>query len=335
MLKEGSDPPRGMAALLMHQALVMDVEAGVPPMMAIQSATLNVAKSLQTDKDYGSVEVGKVADLSIIEGDPLQDIWMTQNVKMVVMDGKVIDIAFQKYKNPIPSFYSYQTLPLEIDISPLLVTAGTGPTVLKVRGKGMWPFHRVWLNGQELPTRYVGNDELEATHFTRGDLPTGDLRRHGRARRRTAAAIAPRPSRRRLQGKGRGDVMNEASQGLFARRGAPPDEAVQTARKKVGPLRIGAFKTDALHRFAVERVQLWTRSRFDLLENAPVLVSELECKRLGCPPLETVVAFWTDDESRYHFKMFKPIVDVRFEDLPPAWLRKALFGTDDDGMGCC
>ena len=39
ILKEGSDPPRGMAALLMHQALVMDVEAGVPPMTAIQAAT--------------------------------------------------------------------------------------------------------------------------------------------------------------------------------------------------------------------------------------------------------------------------------------------------------
>ena len=71
ILKEGSDPPRGMAALLMHQALVMDVEAGVPPMTAIQAATLNVAKTFGKDKDYGSVEPGKVADLSIIEGDPL------------------------------------------------------------------------------------------------------------------------------------------------------------------------------------------------------------------------------------------------------------------------
>ena len=34
-----------MAALLMHQALVMDVEAGVPPMTAIQAATLNVANN--------------------------------------------------------------------------------------------------------------------------------------------------------------------------------------------------------------------------------------------------------------------------------------------------
>ncbi|TMA11531.1 MAG: hypothetical protein E6J89_07505, partial [Deltaproteobacteria bacterium] len=75
ILKEGSDPPRGMAALLMHQALAMDVEAGVPPMTAIQAATFNVARTFKKDKDYGSVERGKVADLSIVEGDPLQDIW--------------------------------------------------------------------------------------------------------------------------------------------------------------------------------------------------------------------------------------------------------------------
>jgi hypothetical protein len=162
-LKEGSDPPRGMAALLMHQALVMDVEAGVPPMTALQAATLNVAKTFKLDKDYGSVEPGKVADLMIIEGDPLADIWMTQNVKLVLMDGKVVDIGFSKYKNPIPSFYSYQTLPRDIDVSPLMVTAGSGTTVLTVKGKGIWPFHRVYLNGQPLPTRFVSNTELQAS----------------------------------------------------------------------------------------------------------------------------------------------------------------------------
>ncbi len=163
ILKEGSDPPRGMAALLMHQALVMDVEAGVPPMTAIQAATLNVARTFKKDKDYGSVEPGKVADLSIVEGDPLQDIWMTQNVKMVVMDGKAIDISFKKYKNPIPSFYSYQSLPLDLEISPLFLIEGSGPTTLKVRGAGgMWPFHQVMLNGQPLPTSFVSKDELKA-----------------------------------------------------------------------------------------------------------------------------------------------------------------------------
>ena len=163
MLKEGSDPPRGMAALLMHQALVMDVEAGVPPMTAIQAATLNVAKTFKKDKDYGSVETGKVADLSIVEGDPLQDIWMTQNVKIVVMDGKVIEIGFTKYKNPIPSFYSYQSLPLDLEIAPLFLIEGSGPTTLRVRGQGgMWPFHRVMLNGEPLPTSFVSKDELKA-----------------------------------------------------------------------------------------------------------------------------------------------------------------------------
>lgn len=163
VLKEGSDPPRGMAALLMHQALTMDVEAGTPPMKAIQAATLNVARTFKKDKDYGSVERGKVADLSIVEGDPLQDIWMTQNVKMLIMDGKVVDIGFQKYKNPIPSFYSYQSLPLDLEISPLYLIEGSGPTVLRVRGAGgMWPFHRVMLNGEPLPTSFVSKDELKA-----------------------------------------------------------------------------------------------------------------------------------------------------------------------------
>jgi hypothetical protein len=164
ILKEGSDPPRGMAALLMHQALAMDVEAGVPPMKAIQAATLNVARTFKKDKDYGSIEAGKVADLSIVEGNPLEDIWMTQNVKMVVQGGKLIDIGFKKYKNPIPSFYSYQSLPLDLEISPLFLIEGSGPTTLRVRGHGgMWPFHRVMLNGEALPTSFVSKDELKAT----------------------------------------------------------------------------------------------------------------------------------------------------------------------------
>ena len=102
----------------------MDVEAGVPPMTAIQAATINVAKTFHKDKDYGSVEPGKVADLSIIEGDPLQDIWMTQNVKMVVLDGKIVDPQFTGYVNPIPEFNSWQQLSPTIEVSPLIDRAG-------------------------------------------------------------------------------------------------------------------------------------------------------------------------------------------------------------------
>jgi hypothetical protein len=171
-LKEGSDPPRGMAALLMHQAMAMDVEAGVPNMTSIVSATLNVAKAFRKDKDYGSVEAGKVADLSIVEGDPLQDIWATTNVKLVVKDGKLIDPAFTGQKNPIPSFYAYQTHPEDLEVTPFSTLQST-PTTIRVKGEGMWPFHRVMLkrefdsifnfNSIELPTKYISKTELEAT----------------------------------------------------------------------------------------------------------------------------------------------------------------------------
>ncbi len=162
MLKEGSDSPRGMPGLLMHEALVMDVEAGVSPMTAIQAATLNVAKVFHKDKDYGSVEPGKVADLSIVEGNPLQDIWMTQNVKMVVKDGKVINHEFTGYVNPIPEFNSWQQLSVHIDVEPGAVTQGTDAT-LKVHGRVFWPFHYVLLNGQELQTKFVSRSELQAS----------------------------------------------------------------------------------------------------------------------------------------------------------------------------
>jgi hypothetical protein len=104
---------------------------------------------------------------------------------------------------------------------------------------------------------------------------------------------------------------------------------------KAGPLRIGAFKTEAGHADAVRRVQAWTRRRFELSDEATVLVSELVCRRLGCPPLETVVAFWLEDDQRRHFKVFKPVAEVVDTDLPPAWLKDVLCAESDDEYDCC
>jgi hypothetical protein len=102
-----------------------------------------------------------------------------------------------------------------------------------------------------------------------------------------------------------------------------------------GLRRIGALKTDAAHDAAIERVQAWTRERFGLPEQATVMVTELACRRPGCPPLETVIAFWEADNQRRHFKVFKPTVDVVANDLPPAWLREALCAEPEDDFACC
>jgi hypothetical protein len=62
---------------------------------------------------------------------------MTQNVKMMVLNEKVVDHAFHKYVNPIPEFNSWQQLPEHIDVMPLAVTQNSGPITLTVKGKGV------------------------------------------------------------------------------------------------------------------------------------------------------------------------------------------------------
>ncbi len=65
------------------------VEAGMPPMKAIQSATLEAAKLLDAEKDLGTVESGKIADLVAVPGDPLADISLMTKVSFVMKAGKI------------------------------------------------------------------------------------------------------------------------------------------------------------------------------------------------------------------------------------------------------
>jgi imidazolonepropionase-like amidohydrolase len=65
------------------------VAAGIPPMTAIRSATLEAARLLGIDKELGTVEAGKLADLVAVRGDPIADIGLLQNVSFVMKDGVV------------------------------------------------------------------------------------------------------------------------------------------------------------------------------------------------------------------------------------------------------
>ena len=89
------------------------------------------------------------------------------------------------------------------------------------------------------------------------------------------------------------------------------------------------------HVAALERVKRWTRERFKLAQDATVLVAEVACSLPGCPPLETVVAFWTADDTRHQFKLFKPVAGIIVDDLPPAWLKEALIAMDGIDRDCC
>ena len=78
----------------------------------------------------------------------------------------------------------------------------------------------------------------------------------------------------------------------------------------------------------------WTRARFKLGDDAAILVSQVSCRLPGCPPVETMVVFWTD-EKRHQFKLFKPVADVVADDLPPTWLKGALVAIAGLGCDCC
>jgi nitrate reductase delta subunit len=88
------------------------------------------------------------------------------------------------------------------------------------------------------------------------------------------------------------------------------------------------------HRAAIDRVREWTRERFKLADEAAILVAEIACAVPGCPPLETVIAFWSD-ERRHHTKVFKPVADVVEDDLPPGWMKDALAVPEEFECDCC
>lgn len=65
------------------------VEAGMPAMAAIQSATSQAADLLGIKEERGTVSTGKIADLVAVEGNPLQDIKLLTNISFVMKEGKV------------------------------------------------------------------------------------------------------------------------------------------------------------------------------------------------------------------------------------------------------
>lgn len=77
----------------LHQELGLFVRAGLTPMQALQTATLNPAKFLGRLADQGTVESGKFADLLILDANPLDDIANTKKIRAVVLAGRYFDRA--------------------------------------------------------------------------------------------------------------------------------------------------------------------------------------------------------------------------------------------------
>ena len=84
----GTDQSSGPAA---HRELELLVKAGIPNLQVIKIATLNGAVFLGKADDLGSVQEGKLADLVLLNADPVADIDATKNIALVMKGGKIID----------------------------------------------------------------------------------------------------------------------------------------------------------------------------------------------------------------------------------------------------
>jgi imidazolonepropionase-like amidohydrolase len=71
------------------------VEAGMPPMEAIQSATMAAADLIDRTDDLGSLTPGKIADVVAVQGNPLEDIARMEHVMFVMKAGTI-------YRNESP-----------------------------------------------------------------------------------------------------------------------------------------------------------------------------------------------------------------------------------------
>jgi imidazolonepropionase-like amidohydrolase len=92
-LLAGSDCPNAFVypGFAIHQELQLLVHAGLTPSEALRTATINAARFLGVTDSLGVVAPGKIADLVLLDANPLADISNTQRIRSVIQGGRVLD----------------------------------------------------------------------------------------------------------------------------------------------------------------------------------------------------------------------------------------------------
>jgi cytosine/adenosine deaminase-related metal-dependent hydrolase len=85
--------PYCMPGFSLHDELALLVRAGLTPMEALQAATRNPAQFMGREKDLGTIENGKLADVVLLDANPLDDIHNTRKINAVVFAGRLFDKA--------------------------------------------------------------------------------------------------------------------------------------------------------------------------------------------------------------------------------------------------
>jgi len=176
----GTDAPAVLPGVSLHREMEFFVEAGLSPMQALQAATKMGAQYLGQERELGTVEEGKLADLVILRGDPLQDIRESRSIDLVIKNGEILDTSFHaSFNNPIPrpytqEFYGYPVPRLDA-LSPRLACETDVKLDLVLRGSNFFPDTVVCFGGSPVRTQFLSQSELAAvvpSHLLRvGTIP--------------------------------------------------------------------------------------------------------------------------------------------------------------------
>jgi hypothetical protein len=193
----GTDTSAGgwaVAGIGLHREMELLVDVGLTPMETILAATRNPAEGYRVLDRVGTVEAGKLADLVIVNADPLQDIINVRKIEWVIKDGKVIDRTYHRwFKDPFegtgveaqewvealkratmegirtvaglsdPTWAFGQPCPGIESISPIMVTEGGSTLTLTIQGVNFTRKSVVLFGGRPIPSQLVSETELRAT----------------------------------------------------------------------------------------------------------------------------------------------------------------------------
>lgn len=150
----------------LHQEMQEFVDAGVSPLKTLQAATINPAELMRMQDRLGTLEVGKAADVVVLDGNPLEDIRNTRKIAAVISRGRVLDLKYHgDFRNPVPidkdepsSHYFATPHVRRVDLQ----KTGASGGMLTVRGRGFLPYSLVKFGGENVKTEYVSQFELRA-----------------------------------------------------------------------------------------------------------------------------------------------------------------------------
>ena len=117
VLLAGSATGESVPGLSLHREMLMMVELGLQPREVIEIVTRRNAEFLRKDKQLGTIAPGKLADIILVDRNPLADIKNIGTISLVMKDGKIIDRSYHAdFAMPLPRPKQVRPLWLELQL---------------------------------------------------------------------------------------------------------------------------------------------------------------------------------------------------------------------------